>query len=241
MRHNLEILGYVKKEETVHLLKQHIMKGSFVIEINHPFGGYYSWMEGPEGQLDASKPRSILLITKKIYSLEEILRNSKIINKIIDFELSARPAEILYGNKTLPAIRIKGLPSLSDLAIVQSSFSDEGYLFAKAPKNFDNETIRIKLTKFFSLDQTSPGIYRDLRQPEMSYLAVSKQTNWELFRRITSHVKNNVSDQIFDVVQACFYKDRSIWDMLRIYKPGASEEFLLELKNSFNKQLAFFS
>jgi len=71
----------------------------------------------------------------------------------------------------------------------------------------------------------------------MNYILLDKQVNWEVFRKITETVKNNISDPSFDIASGAFYMDNGIVDMIRIFKPGISLELLREIKNLYQKNI----
>ena len=76
---------------------------------------------------------------------------------------------------------------------------------------------------------------------EMNYLSIPKKLNWELFRKITEEVKHNISDKVYDVVQAAFYMNDGVKDYLRVYKPKASIELLEEIRNAYVKKIKNYS
>ncbi len=238
MEKQIEILGYVYKEERIKTLdEQHILPGSFAAEISHPFPGFYSWREGPEAQANAAKPRSLLLFTDKTYTLEHILRTGTKSADSLGYPISARPATVWIGNRQYQAIRLKNLNSFQDVKNVQQVFLDNQFAFLKKPRGLSEESVRIKLQKFFLLHQEEKGIFRDLKKIEMSYLQIQKHIGWEQFRAITENIKNNISDRIFDVAQASWYRNGSVEDYLRVYKPNADISVLREIRHAFLKKL----
>ncbi len=227
-----EVTGYIFKEETVSSLAHSVLPGSYVLEIDHPFPGYYG-----QEVVDRIKPRSTMLITKEKYTWESILRATDKLNKFLDFKLNASAAEIYDGNKVFHAIRIKGMNNFDDIRTIQNAFVEEGFSFTKMRKKVSNRTVLIKLKKFFGLEELSPETFKDYNQEKMYYCLIPQKPNWELFRKITTDIKYNISDQNYDVCLASFYQDNKIVDALRVYKPKLDKALLQEIRSLYCKFL----
>ena len=233
MSEKFEVSGYVDKEETISSLDHGIMPGTFVVEINHPFPGYYA-----EAMKDYAKPRSVLLISKKKNTWEKTLRTAAKVNKFLDFKLNASVAELRIGNKVYQAVRIKGMNTFDDIKTVQQAFTEEGFNFVRSRVKYKDETVLVKVKKFYLVHQVSEGIFSDERQSEMAYIEIPCRPNWELFRKITSHIKNNISDNHYDVALATFYMNEGIQDIIRVFKPNITLDLLTEIRAAYLKELA---
>ncbi len=227
-----EVTGYIFKEESVSSLAHSTLPGSYVLEIDHPFPGYYG-----QDVVDHTKPRSTLLVTKQKYTWESILRAADKFNKFLDFKLKASASEIVDGNKVLHAIRIKGMNRFEDIRTVQNAFVEEGFSFMKSRKKVENRTVLIKLKKFFGLSELAPNIYKDTNQEKMAYCVIPQKPNWELFRKITTDIKYNIADKNYDVCLASFYQNDCIVDALRVYKPKLDPSLLSEIRSLYCKYL----
>lgn len=228
MSKKIEVSGYVIKEETVHTLSHSIMPGTFVVEINHPFPGYYA-----EAMIEYSKPRSVILMTKKLNTWESILRTSEKLNRYLDLNFNASAAIMYVGNKEYHGIRVKGLEKFEDIATVQKAFVDEGFKFAKVRSNFKDHTVLIKVKKFYHLEELGDGIYKDATQSDVHFALIPKKLNWEFFRKITGKIKNNISDRNYDVALLTFYMNDGIQDALRVFKPRMNNELLDEIRKTY--------
>lgn len=69
MEKTFETTGYTVKEENVDFLNHHILPNTMVLNVNHPFPGFYG-----TPVMEESKPRSVLLVTKEKYSWEKYSR-----------------------------------------------------------------------------------------------------------------------------------------------------------------------
>lgn len=232
MKEIIETTGYTIKEETVDLLTHHILANTFVINVNHPFPGFYG-----TPVIEETKPKAILLVTKEKYSWEKILRTSASINKFTHFNIDSTYARIQIGNTYLDSIRIKGIESYDDIPVIQHAFQEEGFTFMNSKKIKENQTISIKLSKFYLIDQLEEDIYKDMSTDNMHYIIIPHNLNWELFRTITLNIKNNISNRNYDVVQGIFFKDRTVRDMIRVYKPDITIELLREIRERYKKEI----
>ena len=228
-----EATGYTIKEENVDFLKHHVIPNTLVINVNHPFPGYHG-----TPMLDKMKPRVILLVTKKKYSWEKILRSTMIINKFTDYEIFASPSTVAIGNNYYNAIRVKGLPSYDEIPILQHAYLEEGFEFMKKKKYKDDLTISMKVSKFYDVEEIEKNIFKDIETEHMFYFKIPHHLNWELFRKITFAIKNNMSNRNYDVSVGVFFMDYTVIDMVRVFKPNMKIELLRELEENYRKEIA---
>lgn len=228
MKKSIEVTGYTIKEENVDFLKHHIIPNTMVVNVNHPFPGYY----GIPGEAE-NKPRSVLLVTKEKYSWEKILRAATKINKFTDFNIDATYAKISLGNNYYDSIRIKSFDSFDEIPIIQNALIEEGFKFMNEKKMKDDQTVVIKISKFYDIEEIGDGLYKDIDTENMYYISIPHQLNWELFRNLTLKIKNNISNRNYDAVLGVFFMQNGVCDMIRIYKPNASVELLNEIKNKY--------
>ncbi len=101
----------------------------------------------------------------------------------------------------------------------------------------DGTTVSIKVSKFYDVENVEENIYKDVKTDHMYYIVIPHHLNWELFRKITNIIKNNISNRNFDVVLGVFFMNYTVKDMIRIFKPGISKELLLEIKEAYEKEI----
>ena len=230
MKTSREVLGHIIKEETISLLNHHVEKGSLVINIDHPFPGFHGY------HFDfTSKPRSIIILTKELYSLAKILRAQKKINSKGSFNINASFAKIKIGKQVYYGIRIKGLTSYDKIPELQKEFMHLGFEILKQKKLKTDKPVSIKISKFFHIVSLENGIYKDKCNDNMYYISIPDYVNWEKFRELTTHVKNNISNNNFDVAKGIFYINDRVSDVLRVYKNNISVELLEEIKERYTK------
>ena len=232
MNKPFETTGYTIKEESVDFLKHHIVPNTLVVNVNHPFPGYHG-----APMIQNIKPRGILLVTQKKYSWEKVLRSTAKINKFTDYEFNGSTATIAIGNNYYDAIRIKGLPSYEEIPIIQHAYQEEGFKFMKKKRYQDDLTVSMKVSKFYDINKLEDCIYEDTETGNMYYIEIPHHLNWELFRKITFAIKNNISNRNYDVSLGVFFMNYTVVDMIRVYKPQIKIELLQEIKKLYQKEI----
>ncbi len=233
MNQSLSITGYITKEEKVSGLKGHRMRNTFVLDVNHPFPGYFG-----QDMFEQSVAGSIIFLTKKQHSWEQILRAKKRINAYLDIDVDITKVKVTMWNKNFHGIRANNFQGLEYVETYQKALVEEGFAMARSRSMNEEEEALINLKKFFFLDKVADGVFRDVIKKDMSYVLLDKYVNWEVFRQVTTSVKQNISDSSFDVAKGAFYLDNSIVDMIRIFKPGISLELLTEINEMYKKYIA---
>ncbi len=232
MSKEINTTGYVLKEETVSPLTGPVMKNSFVINVDHPFPGYYG-----QEMVDQSTPRAIIFITKKEHSWEDIIRARDRVNAYLEMNIDISKAKVTMWNKTFPGIRAKGFGDFGEIEPYQRALVEEGFGMMKRRRMGETEVALLNVKKFYNLIPLDEGCFQDADRPEMTYALLPGNPNWELFRKVTMIVKNNISDPGFDVAKGAFYYQGRILDMIRVFKPKTSPELLKEMKTLYERAL----
>ncbi len=144
-------------------------------------------------------------------------------------------------NKTFHGIRANNFQGLHHVEAFQKALVEEGFSMARSRSMHEEEEALINLKKFFFLEKVEEKEYRDVIKKDMAYVLLDKQVNWAVFRKVTTSVKQNISDSSFDVAKGAFYLDNAIVDMIRIFKPGISVELLTEIKDMYAKYITKYS
>jgi len=232
MEKSREVVGHIIKEEQISLLKHHVLPGTVVINIDHPFPGFHGWDFN-----FTSKPRSILILTEKLYSWAKILRAQNYVSSNTNLDINASFSKVLIGKTVYYGMRIKGLENYSQIPELQRSLESFGLKLLKNKKLKTDKPVSIKISKFFYIKPLDEQIYADRCIENMYYIEIPKYVSWETFRSITMQVKNNVSNNNFDVVKGIFYMDGTVKDILRVFKTKMSIELLNEIKKRYEKAL----
>ncbi len=232
MKKSHSVIGNVIKEEKISLINHHKLPDTLVINIDHPFPG----LHGMDFQVE-SKPRSVIIATSEIYSFAKILRAASKINKNTNFEINASFAKIKAGREVIYGIRIKGLDSYSQIPELQKKWENHGFKLLKRKKIKTEKPVSIKISKFFHLEEITENIYKDVCIKGMFFIEIPEYLSWEDFKKITMRVKNNISNNNFDVVKGLLYKDDTVKDIIRIFKPNIKSELLQEIKKRYYKEM----
>ncbi len=232
MTYSAEVNGHIIKEENIDVLKHHIVPNSLVINVDHPFPGYHGLNYNFQ-----TKPRSIIIATEKPHSWEKILRANDEIRKTLKNTMNATFSKIKIGNQIIYGIRIKGIDSYDEIPEIQKAFSDKGFKLLYKKRIKTDKPASIKISKFFCISAMDEQIYKDGKVQNMYYIEIPKYLGWECFRSITETIKNNISNNNFDVVKGVFFKDSTVKEMIRVYKPNMSLELLKEIKDKYHKEI----
>jgi hypothetical protein len=229
MKH-YESLGTLLKEETLLTVDQFALQNTLVLESLEPFPGYHG-----ENVPFSAKPESIYLATNKLCSAEEVFRISENLCRYHEVEFDACPGEIFVYNTHIPCIRIRGLNDYSKIADLLGGYLDNGITFLK--KRNINAPALIKIEKVFSVEKMENFYYKDLVDELTFYVRIPYHFNWNLFRKATFNVKNNLENRNFDAALGFMYL-KHIMDFIRIYTKnpdikrlqGIRDKYLDEIK-----------
>ena len=204
-----ESMGVLLKEETLQTVEHYVLQNTMVLESIEPFPGYNG--ENPFGE---SKPDSLFLITDKTYPVEHIFRTSQHICCLQNISLDACPSDVFIMNSNLPGIRIRGLHNYPLITEIQGCYLDRGIRFMKM--KMINAPGVMSITKVFSFEKIATHIYKDLDDENTFYLTVPYHFSWNLFKRVTLNVKNNLDNSNFDAASGFLYL-KDMMEFVRIY------------------------
>jgi len=225
--HNL--IGKITLEEKIHLIKSNKHTNALVIDVPNPLASYYSNFAGIQ------KPNSIILATKNINSFERILRATKSINSSNQLKLNGAKCEILANGKQFNGIRLKGIESYQDIDRVIDLYIQRGFEFNNSNKVKDQELIRLKVNKFFDLEEVDDFIFRSRRNPDRYYFKMNYSDDYETCKHKIKHVKNNILSNNFDAAHVIFYNQGEINDVVRVIKPNFATQEVQEILKKYHK------
>ncbi len=232
MENYKEVVGHIIKEEKISLLKHQILPQTLVVNIDHPFPGFHGW----DFDLTA-KPRSIIILTAQLYSWAKILRWQSTVNQSKEVKINASFAKLMVGKTVYYGIRIKGLNNYNQIPELQKDLEKAGFQLLKNKNIKTDRPVSIKISKFFHIKALDNEIYADKCIENMYYIEIPQYLSWKNFRQITEHIKNNVSNNNFDVAKGIFYKDNTVKDIIRLFKPNMSLDLLKEIKNKYEQAI----
>lgn len=219
--------GSIVKEESIVPIKSHIVAHTVVAEANKPYSNYY----GVAPFFMPTKPNSLFLFTEEFYTLEEVLRFSKLIDMGCMQSLNIAVSVLNFGNEHYPAIRIKNFPDYQKIEILQMCFMDQGVEFARKVQL--REKARIKTSKCFVLEKTGEGIYLDHTQSKTGYVALQHLVSDNDFKDAIDAIQNNISSPLFDAARGALILNGTITDVVRVYSEQINSDLLETIQNQF--------
>lgn len=222
-----EVFGTLTKNETVFTIDHKILPGTLVFEALRPFPGYY--YDTPTG----AKPVYLYLALEEQYTLVEIIRASQKVQLEFNSPFDAGKGFLEIYDEKYNVLRIRHLRDYDLLEKLQQSFTANGIHFLHKSKKYKDESVKIRIIKFFSLEEIAESIFLDKREKYHAYLQIPRHLNWEEFDNITKKVKYNWVESKFDAAKASFYYDGELHEVVRIYSDKIGSEYLKELRKLY--------
>ena len=232
MTNFFEVTGYINKEETIHALNEYKLKNTFVVIADQPYPGYH-YHKIDERTVE--KNTSVFLMLRNRHTWASIIRATDNINRFLDEPINATYANLNLFNIPHYAIRIMGLKNFEELETIQKAYQDEGFVFMRNKRMNKARPTFFKVKRFFLLKEVDEGIYVD--DEGMNYITLDRKIEWELFRKMTLYVKSNIANNNYDIVNGAFYMNKTLVDIIRVYKPNCTKELLMEIKEKYQKQI----
>lgn len=226
-----EVFGTLTKTETVFTIDQKIMPGTLVFEALKPFPGYY--YDTPTG----SKPVYLYLALEEQYTLEDILRASQKVQLDFKAPFDAGKGFLQIYDTKYDVLRIRHLKDYDLLEKLQRSFSENGIHFLKKSKKYKDEVAKIRIIKFFKLEEVAEQIYLDKREKNHAYFEIPRHLSWEEFENVNNKVKYNWEESKFDAAKAAFYYDGELHEIIRIYSDKLDLEYLKALRKLYVEKI----
>ena len=142
-----EVFGTLTKTEAIFTIDQKILPGTLVFEALKPFPGYYS--DSPTG----AKPVYLYLVLEEQYTLEEILRATQKIQLEFEIHFDAGKGFLSVFDTKYDVLRIRHLEDYNLLEKLQRLFVENGIQFLHKSKKLKDELVKIRIIKFFDLEE----------------------------------------------------------------------------------------
>jgi hypothetical protein len=227
----IEVFGTLTKTETVFTIDQKILPGTLVFEALKPFPDYYH--DTPVSAV----PVYLYLALEEQYLLEDILRTSQKVQLDFSAPFDAGKGFLRIYDEKFNVLRIRHLKDYDLLEKLQRTFDANGIHFLHRTKKYKDEPVRIKIIKFFSLEETAEDIFLDLREENHAYLKIPRQMSWEDFEAVNNKVKYNWVESKFDAAIGSFYHEGQLHEVVRIYSDKICPEYLVELRKLYLEKM----
>jgi len=222
----LDTIGVITKKESFVTVESETNSNALVLESLQPYPGYHG-LTVP----DTLEPDSLFAITKFMYNDERTIRAIQAGKKNFKGTFDAAPGTISIQNQDNNFIRFRHLP-YARVGEVISEFEKNGIEFKKKKTYSEFESI-LKVRKFFTLEETIDGIYKDLFDKNMFYLEIPVVLKWAAFERITLALKYNMDDKNFDAAQCSVFYRSGLIDFVRIYDQNSCQGKLIFIRNKY--------
>jgi hypothetical protein len=229
MNRIIETMGTIAKVDKLQTLKDNILENTLVLDEIEPFPGYHG-SNLPTGY----NPKAVYLILKKKISTIRIMRISQAIYKYCKHDFDGTAANICINNDVFDCIRLRRLKSYNIIPEIQKNYMHEGMKYMKK-RQISGEGI-IEIKKHFELEILEDGIFKDLEDPLMYYLEIPRQLNWQMFLEITTSIKHNLDDLLFDGALGSIYM-REIKDVVRIFARDIELRDLNAIRSHYLEEL----
>jgi hypothetical protein len=226
-----EVFGTLTKTETVFTIDHKVMPGTLVFEALRPFSGYYS--DSPM----SVKPVYLYLALEEQYTLVDIIRASEKVQREFSAPFDAGKGFLEIFDEKYNVLRIRHLRDYDLLGKLQESFTANGIRFLHKAKKVKNADVRIRIIKFFSMEEIGPGIYLDKREKYHAYIQIPRHLNWEDFECVTNKVKYNWEESNFDGAKGAFYHEGQLHEVVRIYSNKIGPEYLKKLRKLYLEKM----
>ena len=227
----IETVGTVTKKENLASVASETHSNKLILESNIPYPGYHG-LTVP----DDLEPDSLFAITKIMHNDERIIRAIQAVKANSSHTFDAAPGTVQFQNNAANFIRFKFLP-YEHVGEILENFEKNGIEFLKQKKVAPYETL-IRVRKFFSMKEATPGIFQDLGDKFTFYIEIPANLRWNSFERITMSIKHNLIDRTFDAAQTSVFAKEGMIDFVRIYDRNCCQGKLLHIKEKYDEAIA---
>ncbi|MFO7998547.1 MAG: hypothetical protein R6U86_06135 [Bacteroidales bacterium] len=226
----IERFGELTKEEPLSSLAQDlVMPDTVVLEATSPFFGYYN--DAPM----ANKEPYLFFVLEECHGISTLFRASLEVGKKVNYRFTADLGTVSILNQNWPVIRVRDCKKYCRIKRLQQLFGAEGLKFKKGHKKIVDQMAVVQLQKFFHLQPVGDQIFLDGRDSNKGYFVLPRYVNWDAFKELTTEAKYDTSILFFDAASALYIENKSITDMVRIYREHLSIEKLQEIRARYLK------
>ncbi len=227
----IEVMGTITKRETVLTITDKVLPGSLVFEAIAPFPGYYH--EAP----NTAKPVYMYLALQEQYPLIDIIRATAEVETVFDENFDAGKGFIRIQNETCNVLRVRHLRRYDLIGQLQQTYQQHGICFLQKTMRGFEESVQIRVVKFFNLQSIDEGIYLDTKEDFHAYLEIPKHYEWDDFNCLTDKVKYNWEESKFDAAMGAFLHKGQLHEFVRIYSNKLNMSYLQQLRKLYLQKI----
>jgi hypothetical protein len=225
----IETFGTISKKEILASIEEEFCNGALVLESKFPYPGYYHDTIPDTADLN---PRSIFIITRRLYQEENVIRINHEVKKSFRKRFDAALGEVMVFNEKRPCIRVKFLEDYKYIPELITLYQNQGIHFLTYRKVNPYYDL-IKIRRFFSLESPEPGIYFDMDEKQICFFQTPGYFKWHEFEKTTLDLKRNIEDNKFDAAIGTIYRKNCLVDLVRIYDENISIEKIRFLRSKY--------
>ncbi len=222
-----EVFGTLTKTETVFTIDQKILPGTLVFEALKPFPDYFN--DAPM----TAKPMYLYLALEEQYPLEDIMRASQKIQLDYNVSFDAGKGFLHIYDEKYDVLRVRHLKDYGLLEKLQRSFEEKGFRFLRKSKKYKDEDVKVRIIKFFSLEEIAENIFLDKREENHAYIEIPYHLHWDEFDEMNNKVKYNWVESKYDAAKGAFYYNGELHEVVRIYSDKIGPEYLQKLRKLY--------
>lgn len=229
---HFESVGCIIKKEKLASYSPGYTLSELVLESQEPFPGYYNFYDfQPE-------PRPVLLyaaIKTEGFSEETTIRVTKQIKKQHKLTFDAAPCQISLFNDKHFAIRLD-MPNMAQLPEVLKHYKERGIKFIPHREVKPYQAF-ITIKRYFEVEKEDNDLWHDTNYTENHYIIVPDILSWEMFEKITQHVRHNSDMITFDAALGYWYDHNGLVDFVRLYMKQAKPEVIRLLRDAYQREI----
>ena len=229
--------GYILKKEKLASFSSDKRYSQLVLVDLDPFPGSYNYTISLDKKTDGNLHSVFLILNNLLVNNESgLIRKTMHIKHESSIEFDAAMAFLEVFHKPVSGIRLL-MEDFEQLQELIDRYLHLGILFQPYKEVKPYQSL-IEVRKFFEMEITDEGIYRDLNQNNTFYLRLPAFLEWDEFERVTIRIRNTMNHKLYDAAQAAIYEKSGMVDLVRIYDKKADLEMLIHLRLKYISEIA---
>jgi hypothetical protein len=227
----IETHGSIWKKEALNPITYRILENTVVAEAGDPYADYYG------NTPNKFAPNSLFLLTKRFYSLKEVLEVTCEMGEFFGYtkKLDIATSILDFTDHYHYAIRVRDFPDYEHIHWLQLCYKSSGIEFIRKVHLLDSA--RVTVFKCLRLEELEKGIYLDIDSEHKGYFTISRQINTNEFEETLINLRNNNDCPLFDAALGTVDIESNTKNIIRIYSENLTIALLRCAKEKFSKQI----
>ncbi|RLD89078.1 MAG: hypothetical protein DRJ02_02335 [Bacteroidetes bacterium] len=200
-----------------------------------PMPDYYAKNNFPPNEKQVSDRHLFLPVRKTINCFQDVVfRKVNELNKKFNSHLSIYPGQITFQNEEHQCIRLN-LKETDQLPQLIEEFEKLNIRFYSDKKVGAYQSL-IYYKKHTVFENLEEGVYKDENNPNRYFFEISRQIEFDQFKKGIERIKNNCDYHLFDSFLVSLHFKNEINDFIGIYSKHCEKSRFKELKQEIIKQ-----